>query len=99
MEKARMMIQQEVSDINIYPGEFITVWLNRNEKAEVCNATQVELRVTDGELQIFTNFKEVSVQDFEHWYPAKKCKRCGHRDIDFNKEYCKRCVEIKKKEQ
>ena len=97
MEKARMMIQQEVRDINIYPGEFITVWLNRNEKAEVRNAIQVELRVTDGKLEIFTNFKEVSVLDFEYWHSAKKCDRCGHRDIDRSKDYCKRCIEIKKK--
>lgn len=59
----------DVSDINVYPGQYITVWLNHNPVSGERKATQVELRVlADGTVEIFTKVEETHIKDFKDWY-------------------------------
>jgi hypothetical protein len=69
MKLADKTVRVDVTDINIYPGQYITIWLNRNPASGKRDAVQVELRVLDnGTTEIFTHVAETHIEDFEDWY-------------------------------
>lgn len=60
--------QIKVENLNIYPGECFTLWMNKHGRSGEREAIQVELRVTPaGRPQIFTTLSEAQVADFKDW--------------------------------
>lgn len=59
----------ELKELNIYPEETFTLWLNKyNKYGEKREAIQVELRVTEnGEPEIFTHTNKIALKDFDNW--------------------------------
>lgn len=66
----KLTIEQELKDLHIMPGEYITLWL-RNNKDDV--GIQVELRVlADGKPEIFIKDKHLDiVKGFSDWMPME----------------------------
>ena len=63
-------IMVKFDGINVYPGETLTVWLNKGRRNEERDAVQVELRITEqGKPEIFCN--SLKGQSFEGWGPLK----------------------------
>ncbi len=59
----------EMGDINVYPGECLTVWLNHASRSGDRDAVQVELRVTpEGRIDIFTDLSKVGFMDWNDWH-------------------------------
>lgn len=71
MNNPKISFQKEISDINLYPGELLTVWLNRlSETASKRKAVQIELRVTKhGKCELFYSEKNggVNIRSFKEW--------------------------------
>lgn len=63
-----------VDEINVYPGETLTVWLNAYGRKKKREAVQVELRVVPGahgKAEVFISQKGTGAkvfQGFEDWY-------------------------------
>jgi hypothetical protein len=76
MNNPKIMLEHEIDEIQIFPGEMLTVWLHsygrHEEKRE---AVQIELRVHPGQYgkrEIFISDKIGTVtihQDFADWEP------------------------------
>lgn len=61
-------MQIKVDNLNIYPGECFTLWMNKHGRSGEREVVHVELRVTpDGRPQIFTTLSEVVIGDFKAW--------------------------------
>jgi hypothetical protein len=60
----------DIDDINIYPGEILTIWANTKSRADDREACQVEVRVNKyGVVEIFHNAEyPVTFDTFEHYY-------------------------------
>ena len=71
-------INTTVDDINVYPGETLTVWLNAYGREGKREAVQVELRVVPGahgKAEIFISQKGTGAQvfhGFEDWYSMRE---------------------------
>jgi len=72
MEEPYKHITVDIHDVNLYPGMYLTVWLNRNSEGGERNAIQVELRVdSDGTPRLYSRLKEIKLIDFEQWVEGK----------------------------
>ena len=97
----------DVSDVNIYPGETMTVWLNRNGRHREREAVQVELRVReDGMPEIFCD--RLRGKSFKGWKPMEEAQTqeddpfgpVTDEELDACKELEKRCqVQAKEEEK
>ena len=71
VKSAYKHITVDIDSVNVYPGHYVTVWLNKTGESKERDAVQVELRVVGGKLQIFTELKRVEIKDFDDWtYPT-----------------------------
>ena len=65
-------INKEIDNINIYPGETITLWLNMDGKLHpIKHVFQMEIRIKDnGEPEIFVHLNQLQkqIKDFDEWY-------------------------------
>jgi hypothetical protein len=58
----------DFEDLNIYPGETLTVWMNMARRNEERTAIQVELRIQeDGTPEIFCD--KLNGKSFKNWEP------------------------------
>jgi len=59
--------EREIESIDIFPGETITIFLNRNS-ISVRDPIQIELRVTrGGKPEIFADLSKITMKDFADW--------------------------------
>jgi hypothetical protein len=70
----RKSIDLEFDHINVYPGETLTVWLNRTGRNDdIRDACQIEVRVDSlGRAELFISDKTHTPkihQDFSEWEP------------------------------
>ena len=72
MRKPYKRITIDIEDVNVYPGEGFTVWLNRNTLDKERDAVQVELRVdSDGTVRLYSHTKSIALADFKYWKPGE----------------------------
>ena len=58
----------EIDDLNVYPMQCLTVWLNRNPRHMERDAAQMEIRITEsGTFEIFADPKRVKVRPWTEW--------------------------------
>jgi hypothetical protein len=58
----------DIDDIDIYPKETLTVWMNKRERNKERDAIQVELRIhEDGTPEIFCD--QLKGRSFKNWKP------------------------------
>ena len=63
----------ELDDINIYPGETFTVWMNKSGRCQERESVQVELRVTnDGTPELFFDGNAANKKPWSSWTVLKE---------------------------
>jgi hypothetical protein len=69
MKKASIDIKHDISQINIYPNEVITIWIYDSRRDfRYDKAVHLEIRKnSDGEIEIFSSDENIVIKSFNDW--------------------------------
>ena len=64
----------DIDEVNVYPGEILTVWGNIKDRLDDRDACQIEIRVNKhGIVEVFYNDEyPVVIDTFNHYYQMQK---------------------------